>query len=102
MPPDAFERAGYAAFSHMLKPVLDRPESFTTDLTLRTAHYAGPLLMLSSECSFIGYTYQQRHHMPWMPKQTRHVLAPAMGHNMLTLNPQWSNALIRDFFADAI
>ena len=100
MPPDAFERAGYEAFNSMLKPIFDNPKSFTADLTQGTNRFQGPLMLLSSECSFVGYTFQQQFHMPVMPPQTRHVLAPAMGHNMLTLNPAWSVALIREFFGE--
>jgi proline iminopeptidase len=57
MPPMAFERAGYAAFDSMLRPVLDYPESFAQDLAHNAAAYKGKLLMLSSECSFIGYKF---------------------------------------------
>ena len=32
--------------------------SFSRDLTLGAAAYKEKLLMLSSECSFIGYKYQ--------------------------------------------
>jgi proline iminopeptidase len=98
MPPNAYVRAGYAAFSNMLKPVLDRPERFTQDLSHNMAAYEGKLLMLSSECSAFGYPYQQQFHMPLLPAQTVHLLAKAMGHNMLTLNPAWSVAVIREFF----
>ena len=101
MPPNAFERAGYAAFANMLKPVLDHPEDFTQDLTLNVAAYKGKLLMLSSECSFIGYRFQQEFHIPSLPEQTVHLEAKAMGHNMLTLNPAWSVAVIREFFGDS-
>lgn len=101
MPTDAFERAGYAAFDNMLKPVLDRPESFTADLMKGVAAYKGKLLMLSSQCSFIGYDYQKAFHMPSMPTQTVHVQAMAMGHNMLTLNPAWSVAVVDEFFGEA-
>ena len=96
-----FERAGYAAFANMLKPVLHDPESFSQDLTKGVAAYRGMLLMLSSECSFIGYAYQQTLHRPSMPAQTVHVQAMAMGHNMLTLNPAWSVAVIGKFFTEA-
>jgi len=99
MPPNAFVRAGYAAFSHMLKPVLYRPERFTQDLTHNIAAYQGKLLMLSSECSAFGYAYQQAFHRPLLPAQTVHVEAKAMGHNMLTLNPAWSVEVIREFFS---
>ncbi|WP_296447886.1 alpha/beta fold hydrolase [Rhodoferax sp. UBA5149] len=100
MPPNAFERAGYAAFSNMLKPVLDHPESFTQDLTHNTAAYTGQLLLLSSECSFIGYRFQQQFHMPFLPAQTVHREAKAMGHNMLTLNPAWSVDVIGKFLGE--
>lgn len=101
MPPDAFERAGYDAFSNMLKPILEQPERFTHDLTLGISTYRGKLLMLSSECSFIGYTYQEEFHRALMPRQTVHLEAKAMGHNMLTLNPQWSIAVLSAFFFEA-
>ena len=101
MPANAFRRAGYAAFVNMLKPVLDHPETFSRDLTMGTAAYQGKLLMLSSECSFIGYKYQQAFHIPSMPTQTLHVQALAMGHNMLTLNPVWSLAVIAEFLGEA-
>lgn len=100
MPLDAFERAGYAAFSNMLKPVLDTPESFTRDLTQNVNLYKGKILMISSQCSFIGYKFQQELHMPYLPTQTVHLEARAMGHNMLTLNPAWSVAVVGDFFGD--
>ena len=100
MPADAFERAGYAAFDSMLKPVLDHPKSFTQDLTHNLAAYKGKLLMLSSECIFIGYRFQQEFHIPSLPAQTVHLEAKAMGHNMLTLNPAWSVAVIGGFFGE--
>ena len=88
----------YAAFSNMLKPVLSDPAVFTADLTQNIAAYSGELLMLSSECSFIGYAYQQTYHLPLLPAQTVHLEAKAMGHNMLTLNSEWSNGVISEFF----
>lgn len=99
MPADSFTRAGFAAFANTLKPVLDHPERFTDDLTQGTAAYRGKLLMLSSECSFIGYDYQQRLHLPLLPPQTIHLEAKRMGHNMLTLNFAWSIGILQEFFA---
>ena len=98
MPPDAFNRVGYAAFDNMLKPVLDHPESFSQNLVKDVAAYKGRLLMLSSECSFIGYQYQQEFHVSSMPTQTLYLQAMSMGHNMLTLNPAWSLAIMDRFF----
>ena len=100
MPQDSFERAGYHAFDNMLKPVLDHPENFTQNLTQNIAAFKGKLLMLSSECSFIGYKFQQEFHIPSMPAQTVHLEAKAMGHNMLTLNAAWSVAVIGEFFGE--
>jgi proline iminopeptidase len=100
MPPNSFERAGYASFDNMLKPVRDRRESFTQDLARNVDGYKGKLLMLSSECSFIGYKYQQEFHIPFLPAQTEHLEAKAMGHNMLTINPVWSVAVITKFFGE--
>ena len=100
MPANAFERAGYAAFDNMLKPVLASPTSFSQDLTQGVAAYKGKLLMLSSECSFIGYRYQQEFHISSMPTQTLHLQAVGMGHNMLTLNPAWSVARVNEFFSE--
>ena len=100
MPPDAFARAGYEAFNQMLKPVFGDPSRFTQDLTRGSEQFHGKLMLLSSECSFVGYAFQEQFHMPFMPRQTVHVKAPMMGHNMLTLNPAWRVALISDFLQD--
>jgi proline iminopeptidase len=100
MPPYSFERAGYAAFSNMLKPVLARPATFTNDLTHDVARYKGKLLLLSSECSFIGFRYQREFHLPFLPAQTEHLEAKGMGHNMLTINPAWSVVTIAKFLGE--
>jgi proline iminopeptidase len=98
MPDDAFARAGYDSFANMLKPLLDRPDRFDRDLAHGISAFKGKLLMLSSECSFIGYEFQQEFHTAYMPAQMIHVQAMGMGHNMLTLNPDWSVDLISSFF----
>jgi proline iminopeptidase len=100
MPPHSFQRAGYAAYANMLKPVLARPETFTQDLTRDVARYKGKLLLLSSECSFIGFHYQREFHLPFLPAQTEHLEAKGMGHNMLTINPAWSVVTIAKFLGE--
>ena len=100
MPADAFERAGFDSFSNMFKPVLDDPKKFDWNLTSDIGRYGGGLLMLSSECSFIGHRYQEEFHLPLLPSRTIHVEAKGMGHNMLTLNPEWSVGVLGDFFKD--
>lgn len=97
MPEGSFKRGGYQAFNNMLKPVMDDPSSFTYDLTAGISQYTGDLMMISSECSTFGYNFQQKYHMAKLPVQTRHIKAEKMGHNMLTLNPQWSLAVLNDF-----
>lgn len=54
--------------------------------------------MISSECSFIGYNYLERLHIPLMPTSTVHLKAVSMGHNMLTINSAWSLDAIFQFF----
>jgi proline iminopeptidase len=100
MPADAFERTGFESFNNMLKPILDDPNKFHWNLTVDVGRYRGGLLMLSSECSFIGHRYQEEFHLPLLPPQTVHVMAKGMGHNMLTLNPEWSLGIVRDFLKD--
>ncbi len=100
MSADAFERAGFDSFNNMLKPVFDDPKRFHWNLTADVGRYGGSLLMLSSECSFIGHRYQEEFHLPLLPPQTIHVMAKGMGHNMLTLNPEWSAGVISNFFKD--
>jgi proline iminopeptidase len=98
MPPGIFKRAGYEAFSNMMKPVMDNPDSFTYDLTDGISRYRGDLMLIGSDCSVIGYAYQQIFYIPKFPEQTVHVKAANMGHNMLTLNPEWSLQTIGRFF----
>jgi proline iminopeptidase len=97
MPPDAFKRAGYDAFDNMLRPVMKNPELFDYDLTEGITNFGGKLMLISSECSYFGYEFQETFHLPKMPTQTQHIQAKNMGHNMLTLNPEWSLATIRGF-----
>lgn len=101
LPDNAFLRAGYESFNSMLKPVLEDPSRFRWNLTGKIDRYRGSVLMLSSECSFIGHDYQEKYHLPSLPPRTRHVLARGMGHNMLSLNAQWSAKLIEGFFEEA-
>ena len=98
MPENAFLRGGYEAFDNMLKPVMDKPESFQYDLTENIQQYRGDLMLISSECSEFGYEFQQQYHLPKLPPQTIHQLAENMGHNMITLNPRWSVETIESFF----
>jgi len=98
MPPNSFGRGGYEAFNNMLKPVMDDATAFTYDLTDGLSDYEGELMLISSECSAFGYEFQKKFHMPKLPRQTVHIYAENMGHNMLTLNPQWGLSIIGEFF----
>lgn len=97
MPPNIFKRGGYEAFNNMLRPVMDDPATFNYDLTEGISEYQGDLLLISSECSLFGYEFQNKYHIPKLPSQTIHIKAEGMGHNMLTLNPEWSLNVLGDF-----
>ncbi|MDH4133634.1 MAG: alpha/beta fold hydrolase, partial [Gammaproteobacteria bacterium] len=97
MPAGSFTRPGYAAMNNTVMPMLDNPELFTYDLTSGISRYRGGLLLVSSDCSALGYAYQEKYHAPKLPAQTIHVKANGMGHNMLTLNPEWSLKTIGAF-----
>lgn len=98
MPPDSFKRAGYEAMNNTVKVMLDNPDMFTYDLTDGIAMYHGDLMLISSECSVLGTEYQEKYHLAKLPPQTLHVKAAGMGHNMLTLDPEWSLKTIGAFF----
>ncbi|WP_288410428.1 alpha/beta hydrolase [uncultured Herbaspirillum sp.] len=98
MPNDAFLRGGYAAFKAMLNPIFSDPRKFCWNMTENIDRFHGRLLMLSSECSFIGFDYQQQFHLPLLPPATIHRRAEKMGHNMLTLNADWACGVIEEFF----
>lgn len=90
----SFIRGGYDAFSVTLKPIIDSPEAFDYDITSDLINYQGELLMISSECSTFGFEFQSKYHLELLPKQTKHIKAHKMGHNMITLNPEWSLKVI--------
>jgi len=98
MPPGIFKRAGYQAMNNTVKTVIDDPQLFVYDLTDGISRYRGDLLLISSECSALGYAYQEKFHVPKLPAQTMHIKASGMGHNMLTLDPEWSLETIGRFF----
>lgn len=98
MPADSFTRAGYEAFNKMLKPVMDNPKNFQYNLTSGISKYKGDLMLISSECSVFGYEFQKKYHIPFLPKNTIHMYAENMGHNMITINPNWTVKTIRNFF----
>jgi proline iminopeptidase len=100
MPKNSFIRGGFETFNNMLRPVMDDPAEFTYDLTQGITNYKGQFMLISSECSQFGYEFQAKYHLPKLPPQTVHVKADKMGHNMITLNPEWSLATINDFFND--
>lgn len=98
LPPDLLRRGGYEAMNNTVKKVMDDPALFTYDLTDGISGYRGDLMLISSECSALGFTYQEKYHLSRLPAQTVHVKAAGMGHNMLTTHPEWSLKTIRTFF----
>jgi len=76
---------------------MDDPSTFTSNLTENMSQYNGDIMLISSECSVFGYEFQEKYHMPKLPVQTIYVKAKNMGHNMITLNPEWSLGVIGRF-----
>jgi proline iminopeptidase len=102
LPPGSFVRAGYASFNALMMPYMKHPEQFTYDLAAGAHNYPGHVLLLSSECSFIGYDYQERYHRKLFPASARHVMVPKTGHNMITMKPVESLTIIRSFLKSQI
>ncbi|EQA43397.1 alpha/beta hydrolase family protein [Leptospira broomii serovar Hurstbridge str. 5399] len=97
IPDGSFVRAGYLVFSKMILPLMDDPKLFNYDLTAGIKSFKGKILLLSSECSFIGFDYQRANHEHLFPSSTTHLLMRGTGHNMITLKPDESIRKIRDF-----
>lgn len=98
LPPNTFNRFGYETYNNIMAPVINNPDSFKLDLTEGINNYHGDLILIASECSILGYKYQQKYALPKLPSQTIFVKVEHEGHNVLTLNPQWSIQTIMKFF----
>jgi len=97
LPKGSFVRGGYAVFDSMIMPLMDHPEKFDYDLTKGINSFKGRILLLSSECSFIGYDYQKEYHQQLFGPNVIHTMMKQTGHNMITLKPKESIQIIRDF-----
>jgi proline iminopeptidase len=75
----AVSRAGYEAFSAMLRPVMSEPARFHWDLTRGLPAWSGKLLLVGSSCSAIGYDFQLRHHHPHLPPKPNCFTHPKWG-----------------------
>ncbi len=98
MPPNIFKRFGFQSYNSLIQPIMDNPDLFTWDLTNGIAEYHGDLMLMSSECSILGYAYQEKYNISKLPPQTVHVKTEKMGHHMITLNTEWTLQTIRKFF----
>jgi proline iminopeptidase len=98
LPPNTFQRLGYEAYNSIYQPIVDNPDSFTYDLTDGISNYHGDLMLISTECSILGSEFQEEFNLPKLPPQTVHVKVEKTGHNVLTLNPEWSLQTIAKFF----
>lgn len=97
LPPDSFTRAGYAVMKATVMPVMDDPASFEADYTEGVQAWAGKVLFLSGACSFLGPDFQRRYHLPRFPSGVEHRVIEGTGHNMFTLKPRESVAVVRAF-----
>jgi hypothetical protein len=98
IPAGMFKRGGYESFNGILKPIMDKPESFPYELTKGISDYHGDLLLISSGCSILGSVFQEKYHIPKLPARTVHVKIEKAGHNLLTEEPEWSLKTISKFF----
>ena len=98
LPPNITTRVGYEAYNNMWQPIIDHPESFTLDLTAGLGEYYGDLMLIGTQCSILGYAFQEQYNLPLLPPQTIEVKAENTGHHVLTLNPEWSIPIIEGFF----
>ena len=85
VPDGSFVRGGYASFSSMIMPMMEDPSLWKWDLADGIERTKAKVLLLSSECSFIGYDYQEKHHRARFPKSARHVRLEKTGHNLFTM-----------------
>jgi proline iminopeptidase len=98
LPPHTFQRLGYEAYRSIYQPIIDDPGSFTGNFTDGISEYHGDLMLISTECSILGHEFQEKYNLPRLPAQTVHVRAANTGHNVLTLEPEWSLRTIGEFF----
>lgn len=92
------QRAGFSSFEAMMMPVMREPALFNGNLAEGIENYKGHLLLLSGECSFIRYDYQEKYHAPLLPRSARHLKIENEGHYMLTTKAEESMDIIREFF----
>jgi len=55
-------------------------------------------MLISTGCSILGHDFQEKYNLPKLPKQTVHVKVENVGHNVLTLKPEWSLQTVENFF----
>lgn len=97
--PESFNsRAGFSSYETMIMPIMKNPELFNYNPLKGIEKYNGRLLLLSSQCSFIGYKFQEKHHIPLFPPSVRHVKIENTGHYMITTRAKQSLRIIREFF----
>ncbi len=101
LPPRSFERAGYYSFKRILMPLFDDPSSFPEELVEGLDRYRGSVTLLSSQCSFIGYDFQERYHKRLFAPGTEHRQMEKAGHNFITRQPERSLVLIREILGTA-
>ncbi|MCB1179537.1 MAG: alpha/beta fold hydrolase [Leptospiraceae bacterium] len=93
---DFYLRAGYDTFDKLLAPTMEKPENFSYNLLDGIENYKGEISLISSECSFIGYEYQEKYHIQHYPKNTKHIKINATGHSMITTHPEKVIPVIKD------
>ena len=97
LPENLFQRGGFEVFNQTMRPLINNPNLFPMDLTVGLKNYTGPILLLSSSCSFIGFDYQETFHRKYYPENTKHIRLENTGHNFLNTDKEKGIEAIRNF-----
>jgi proline iminopeptidase len=97
LPPNSFQRAGFEVFNKTLRPMINNPDLFNSNIVSGLQKFPNKILLLSSSCSFIGFDYQETYHRKFFPKSTEHIILKNTGHNFLTTDPSIGIPVIRNF-----
>jgi CubicO group peptidase (beta-lactamase class C family)/pimeloyl-ACP methyl ester carboxylesterase len=97
LPPNSFQRAGFEVFNKTLRPMINNPDLFNSNIVSGLQKFPNKILLLSSSCSFIGFDYQETYHRKFFPKNTEHIILKNTGHNFLTTDSSIGISVIRNF-----
>ena len=57
-PTNMFKRLGYRAYQNIFQPIIKNPDSFNYNFVDGIDKFQGKLMLISTECSILGYKFQ--------------------------------------------